>query len=71
MIQEELLSGIATQNRNINLPNFDGTLVIATTGIKLGTLQEATSVSGTLSTFQLTNSQGTVLGYIPVYPTAS
>ena len=66
-----ILSGTATQNRNINLPDASGTLVIATTGIKLGSLQEVTSVSGTLSTFQLTNSQGTVLGYIPVYPTAS
>jgi hypothetical protein len=66
-----ILNGTATENRNINLPNFDGTLVIATTGIKLGDLVEASSVSGTLSTFQLTNLEGTILGYIPVYPIVS
>ena len=65
------LRGTATENRNIKLPNISGTLVIATTGINLGALAEASSVSGTLSTFQLTNAQGTILGYIPVYPTVS
>jgi len=68
--QRTTLSGTATANRTIILPNTNGTIVVATSGIRnFSAPITSTSVTTVTKTIQVFDSNGNSIGYIPIYST--